>query len=173
MAIRNGSAQEGDYEVQQPMPLSQYIASRAMTVTSIVLVVAGATLEIVTLLAEAGAALDIAAILLVLSGAVVEGINLIQGSSRAGVTEEQVMVLVSVTGRIRIGPAGSQDGSDVQDWPVSPNTDSRVIYFQHGTDKELAASTLTTDEEMRVELVEHPSLVGGSPTYSVTVGTEP
>jgi hypothetical protein len=172
MAIRNGSATAGDYEVQQPMPLGQYLASTAMTVTSIVLVVAGATLEIVALMIEAGTALSIAAILAVLAGAVVEGINLSQGSSRAGVTEGQVGVLVSVTERIQIGEAGS--GSDVHKWPVSPNTSSRVVFFERGTNKELAASVLTTQEEMRVELVEHPSLVeGGSPTYSVTVAPGP
>ena len=170
MAIRNGAQQDTDYQVQHPVPLQggTYLASTTMTVTSLVLVVAGAAVMAYTLTVEAGRNLDFAAILLVLAGAAVEGYNLMQATSRVtggvpGIKASQVSLYVNLTDRIRI-QANTQ-----QNWPVSPNLDSRVVFYRVGESDEAAAGRLTTAEESEVSLVVKAGLVPGSEAWSVDV----
>jgi hypothetical protein len=167
MAIRNGAQQGTDYEVQQPLPLQgQFLGSTALAMTSIVLTVLGAAGMIYTLVIEAGTTIELLSILAVLAGTAVAGYDLYQGTTRVqGVAGGGAgsHVYVAVTGRIAI------NSQETQNWPVTPNVGSRVVFYQSGTSTELAAGKVTVAEESEVELQPPTTLKGGSTTYIVGV----
>jgi hypothetical protein len=167
MAIRNGAQQGTDYEVQQPLPLQgQYLASTSLAVTSIVLTVLGAAGMIYTLVVRAGTTIDVASILAVLAGTAVAGYSLYQGTARVqGLAGGGAgsHVYVAVTGRIAIS------SQETQNWPVTPNVGSRVVFYQSGTSTELAAGKVTVAEESEVELQAPTTIKGGPTTYIVDV----
>jgi hypothetical protein len=169
MTIRNGSTKDTDTEPQQPAPFTggQYIASTALTKTSIGLAVAGAAVAAYSLASGCSVAAGSTGILLVLASAVVEGINLalapgrVRSAPRTAGTQQA----------LAIGGSGKKLLHPGEEWKITFGPNTRVVFCDPKTKQEQAASPLINNPNAVVELKDVPGgrLASGGTAFWVDV----
>lgn len=161
MTIRNGSTKDTETEPQDPHPVAggQYIASTALTKTSIGLGAAGAAAFAYSLATGCSLPAGITGIVLVVASAVVEGVNLALApgragnAPRAGGTQQAPALAVAGLGK-RLLKKG-------EEWKVTFGPNTRVVFCDPKTKQEQAVSPLINNPNALVELKDGPSGEGG------------
>lgn len=156
MAIRNGSATDEDYEVEEPTPLAagKFIGTKAVAGMAITFIILGAAIQVYTLPIEAGTWLSVAGILSLLAGASLVTYNLVQGSGSG------VMILQGA-GRNAIGK-----GEQIR---VTVPVGARVAFYHKETTQAFIYSKFLEPGETKVELLQQSELeAGGGYTVQVT-----